>query len=442
MHCGVSSSIMLTPYSGDGTCNGPSTVFVTVSETATATVTETVVLTTHAPVSVAAEQFQSVDTSPSITVLTEITGTSTIFATHTNFVSVVEVTPTSVSANQGPFYFSVHDGTTEWAGGKTPPATYSQVLQTATVVVVPVPTSHSTSSMEKALTTTSTLTIMSTIYLTQALTKTVVETNSLPLTPLTSIVTIYLTETVVSNTIVTPSPLKSFTGIGSSGWNTSTTHQQSTAGATGTGLPGPHTYAIGASGVIAPSFKSTNSAPTAIKSGEKINKMKARQVGALVTATINGVIVSWTNTYDGSTPTKSLPLAPIASTSSIVVPASSTTALVTLSTVPDTSSTAPISSSTTMSALAIPFGPPSVRHSIYTNSSTSAVVILSTGVVPPIITSTPTTVCTDKLSTSTSATLISSVTPSPTSQCNRGQGPAGNIGNLTINVSTRSRAKK
>ena len=412
---------MLTSYSGDDSCSSPLTVFVTVSETAT--LTETVVL--NSLVSLPGHQHKSVDTS---SVPAEITATSTIFVTHTNVFSVFEVTSTA-SADQGPYYFSVNDGTTEWASGKTPPAAYSQVLKTETLAIVPVP---STSSMKEVPTTTSTFTILSTSFVTNALTETIVETISEPLTTLTNIVTVYLTADVVNVTSAAPTSLKSFTGIGSYGWNSSSTLQQAagvTAGATGTGLPGSHTYATGASGVIAPSFWSKNSAPATTKS-VLINKMKARQVGAIVTATINGVIVSWTNTYDGSTPTTALPLiskAPISSSTALInsstTPISSSTDCSSLTTIsmsysstPVSSTTAPIGSSTSMSALAIPFGPPSVRHSTYANSTTTTAVTLSTGFV--------------------SATRTSTLAPSPTSQCNRGQGPVGNTGNLTINVST------
>ncbi|MCJ1475061.1 hypothetical protein MMC13_003721 [Lambiella insularis] len=229
-----------------------------------------------------------------ITTTLEAEQTSTIYQIFTNNIGVVPVSsPTSVSSASGLYYFFVGaDGIITWLGGQTPPATEPQVLETATLIIEPEPVSSWVSSTQIAQTT-STKTIQLTSTFTEVLTETL--TVSTP------------TQSILASA-------GAFNGFGPYGWNATTFKRVQTVGS-GTAVAGPYHYVTGASSDVAPHWTNPSSR---IASAPSVwyHPHNKRQVGAVVTATIDGVVVSWTNSYDGTpetatpysaSPTSSLP---------------------------------------------------------------------------------------------------------------------------------------
>lgn len=248
----------------------------------------------------------SIGTAPvtsQASILTDITATLTSYVTLTEFVSVVHVTSTTsvsteastlnsphrnqkeVDASKGAFFFFKHDGTLEWLDGKTPPAGRTLLTSAAFITVQPVPTGFDLSA-EGSVASSPKGTKISTTYST-------VEVQS----------TIYQTK-VTTSTLSTPSAsLKEFAGLGSTGWNTSFTSPPTIVEnkvAVITAKP-----ILGQTGVIekgiAESPKSS-SLPNPVYAVKAEDHLQARQLGALVVATIDGAIVSWINTFDGPVP--------------------------------------------------------------------------------------------------------------------------------------------
>ena len=129
------------------------------------------------------------------------------------------------------------------------------------------------------------------------------------------------TTTTVNSTVVITSTVdefrnssrttaRSFMGIGTSGWNaTATTLQTANAGPTGSSGIASGTRG-GQAGVVPAvpqgppnGYTYAASAPSAQGTWKKAK----RQIGSVVSATINGVIVSWTNVYDGGAPATPTP---------------------------------------------------------------------------------------------------------------------------------------
>lgn len=296
----------LTYRRANPVCGSESVVFVTVSAPA---VTKTVTVPFEKAIAAAA-----VETAPAVSqtpILTDITATLTSYVTFTEFLSIVPVIPTpsgsgqapkltasnqdsiQVAANKGPYYFSEHDGTLEWLDGKTPPASGSFLTSTAFITLQPVPSGFPTSAEENAVSTTEGNTV-STSYSTISL---------------YGVSTVYQT-TVVTSTIPAPAvPVKAFIGLGSSGWNISFTSllkgdENKTSGGTAKPIVG-QTGAI-EKGDAKPEIYITHPAPA--YSTNVTKQLEARQVGALVVATIDGELVTWINTYDGTKPTSTPPL--------------------------------------------------------------------------------------------------------------------------------------
>ncbi|KAI9881181.1 MAG: hypothetical protein M1830_007159 [Pleopsidium flavum] len=228
-----------------------------------------------------------------------VTATTTIFLTYTEAVEVAQVTATSSTAGNGePYYFTEHDGTTAWLSGKAPSATQGLITGTTTVLVAPIPT-------EGSKHTTSTETVLLTLTTTKHLTKTVVEAHK-----------------------TAPTSVRSFTGLGASGWNgTATTLQTVKVGPTGSGVSvsGNQLYQTGIPSSVAPWLPTGYTAAPSAASTNVTWKNGKRQVGSIVVATINGVVVSWTNAYDGGSPATSVASSP----SSVGAPGSSAAALTT-----------------------------------------------------------------------------------------------------------------
>ena len=213
------------------------------------------------------------------TSIEDITETTVIWETSTSNSSDLPTSPPNATTSASGLYsFLVENGITIWLGGITPPATESFVVATATVVVEPVPNLQSSSS---------------TVQVQAPIPVTSIETVQV-----TSVFTINLAEipTESSSVASVSAAAKSFPGAGSNGWNVTTltrvTHRKHE---TGTGY---HRHATGASGGFAHHSLESYHWSNPIPSGEPEPKDK-RQLGAIVTATIDGVIVSWTNTYDG-----------------------------------------------------------------------------------------------------------------------------------------------
>lgn len=222
---------------------------------------------------------------------TDVTGTSTAFETMTNVVSLVQAPAASSSeSKEGPFSFAEHSGTTIWLGGKTPPASASQstVYLTKAITVKPIPTGvdvsdtamtpPGTGTSEAAAPTTTSFTTLS-------LTKTTSET---------------FTETLTEPLSILSPSARPFTSLGVYGWNaTATTLLKVPAVAKGSDQIQPTTHAAVFDGPM-PSLVGTGTlAAAAYATGNASDNLAERQVGAVITATIGGVVVSWTNSYDG-----------------------------------------------------------------------------------------------------------------------------------------------
>ena len=205
-------------------------------------------------------------------VATTIPSTVTSFLTVTQVVSVVEP-KTSEHTEKGPYLFHVESGTTVWLNDKTPPGTASFVTGASTIIVQPAPTEVLGDKEQEGTTT---------HFSTITLTSTAVQTHVL---------------TLLS---VTPSA-KPFTGIAPYGWNSSVPIQK-------------HVATEGAK-VFDEKVQDTTIAtrPTKV-----FHRRFKRQSEEWITATINGVVVSWVNNY---TP----PIAGAVSTTSASEPSLSTT---------------------------------------------------------------------------------------------------------------------
>ena len=214
--------------------------------------------------------------APLVDTPTDITGTFTNIETITNLLSLVPAAASSANADQGPYSFAEHDGSTTWLGGKAPPGSQSIVTKTKAITVEPVPTGTDAASAEAPTTT---------------------SYSTLSLTTVTSVV---FTKTVTEPSLIPVASAKRFTGLGSYGWNsTLTTLVKVAAGANGSGhshLP-ENTHEGGSS------FGTGHYVGVPYATGEASGTLAERQVGSIVTATIGGVVVSWTNGYDGSVPT-------------------------------------------------------------------------------------------------------------------------------------------
>lgn len=179
---------------------------------------------------------------------------STSYLTSTKTVTV-DHDPASESAqsssafNGGPYSFAEENGSTVWLGGKTPTSGAPLVVNTLVVTLQPQPSSTETVSFTTSSGTT--------------LTSEDQTTTSWTTLSSTSFYTHYLTN-LLPATKVSAYP-------GKSGWNATVT--------TPPALPSAWHVTASASGTL--------------------KRVHPRQVGALVTATINGVVVTWTNVWAG-----------------------------------------------------------------------------------------------------------------------------------------------
>ena len=255
----MNAEFLRRSYSG---CSLQSTKTITINGP---TVTETLVgvTSTRADLSSAPSNPNAVTTIPS---------TVTSFLTVTQVISLVEP-KTSEHADRGPYLFHVVSDTTVWLNDKTPSGTASLVTAASTIVVQPAPTPV-LADKEQDGTTTSFSTI--------TLTTTDVHTHVLTLVR------------------VTPSA-KPFTGIAPYGWNSSMPVQKHVAS------EGAKVY-----------DEKMHNTTIATRPTKVFRRRFKRQSEEWITATINGVVVSWVNNY---TP----PVAGAVSTTSAFEPSLATT---------------------------------------------------------------------------------------------------------------------
>ncbi|KAI4115878.1 MAG: hypothetical protein LQ345_003604 [Seirophora villosa] len=204
---------------------------------------------------------------------------STTYLTRTKVVSAddapIPLPGKPHATESGHYYYAVDEGTTIWLGSRTPTSGATLATNTMVVTVQPQPehtggsivvtTSQSSSALEDE-TSTSYETFLSTSFHTSYLTK------ELVLEPGT---------TSRPSVKLTPYP-------GSYGWNSTLFIAQETEGSS--------SVSASASSPTWPASGIAASAPS-----YAIKRHHPRQVGAVVSATINGVVVSWTNAYDGPT---------------------------------------------------------------------------------------------------------------------------------------------
>jgi len=265
-------------------CGGASTVYITVTAPQ---VTKTIFTTTVAPSSPlelgASSSMAELNTESLAETSLDLTATSTTFETITHVVSLLTATAMPVKTDQGPYSFAEHSGTTIWLGSKTPPTSESIVYMTKAITVEPVPTVPTSTDVSGAAarTTTSFSTLSLTTVTSETFTETVTESSSSPV-----------------------ASAKPFTGVATYGWNsTLTTLLRVQVGAKGSGRVQP-------TGIAPESPVGTeHGRPSPYATGGSSESLAARQVGSIVVATIEGIVVSWTNSYDGQPVTTATPVA-------------------------------------------------------------------------------------------------------------------------------------
>ena len=191
--------------------------------------------------------------------------TNSIVSTET--VSIIQTISTA-----GVYSFTEDNGTTTWLSGQTPSA-LSFLTITTFITLQPVITLDSSVSEGESA--------QSTSYLTQTLspTITITETSTHTLTKTTS--------------SAFWAAAGAYTGLAPNGWN-ATTLISVKAGATAGGSVKPSPYESA-------SLRGTASL-SANFSRKSIRLLKARQIEDLIGSTIDDVVVSWANNYDGSAP--------------------------------------------------------------------------------------------------------------------------------------------
>lgn len=314
-------------------CGSVATVFVTA-----APVTKTVSIVKYAT----AVEPKASSSSPD-----GLTRTSTDFITLVHVLNSAKAIPTTAIAEKGPYYYTENKGTRVWLGGKSPPAGKPLVTSTTVITYQPVPLSEyvantgidepiidltyvSTDDVTKesvdaaanlAHASANPVTggraepiSYSTIAVTEILTIFSTEGDAEPKTFSSVVSTVirtrYETETITRTLAVPPADAASSTATNTpkistgsrlAGWNATAKAVIKAKGA----QPGtqPARLSPQHSGVKenAATRVGTVSSLTALyKSSDAIdNNIEARQLGVVITATIGGLVVSWTNNYGG-----------------------------------------------------------------------------------------------------------------------------------------------
>ena len=237
-----------------------------------------------------------------------VTVTSSIVSTQT--ISVVHVTP---PAGDGIYSFTVDNDTTSWFGEQTPPSTASLISSTAFITLEPVvtPVSVSTVSPSQSADSTSYLTLFSTIVTANpsvpVLELVAAQTTSCSnLSTKTTSIDVTVTETLAHSSKYRPSASAGlYFGQARKGWNATMTTLLKSKGTInpflsvaekGTTLQGTSHPKETCTSISARLPKTRNG---------RSRLLKPRQIGGIVVDTIDGHIVSWTNEYDGQTPSTS-----------------------------------------------------------------------------------------------------------------------------------------
>ncbi|KAL9608720.1 MAG: hypothetical protein Q9167_006468 [Letrouitia subvulpina] len=168
---------------------------------------------------------------------------------------------------EGPFYFAEDNGVTHWLDGKTPPAGARLVTSSTVVIISPIPTSQLPSSENGPIST----------FSTSTLTNSYTEVN-------TATVLLNPTDSIKTST-------KAYSRLGPSGWNSSTSTSQQNSQSADQG----RSVAYG----ITKTVFANSTQFVGIDESISASRLQRRQVGALVVATIEGQVVSWTNEYQG-----------------------------------------------------------------------------------------------------------------------------------------------
>ena len=237
-----------------------------------------------------------------------VTVTSSIVSTQT--ISVVHVTP---PAGDGIYSFTVDNDTTSWFGEQTPPSTASLISSTAFITLEPVvtPVSVSTVSPSQSADSTSYLTLFSTIVTANpsvpVLELVAAQTTSCSnLSTKTTSIDVTVIETLAHSSKYRPSASAGlYFGQARKGWNATMTTLLKSKGTInpflsvaekGTALQGTSHPKETCTSISARLPKARNG---------RSHLLKPRQVGGIVVDTIDGHVVSWTNEYDGQTPSTS-----------------------------------------------------------------------------------------------------------------------------------------
>lgn len=277
----------------------------------------------------------------------DITRTSTDFITLVHVLNSAKAIPTTALAEKGPYYYTENKGTRVWLGGKSPPAGKPLVTSTTVITYQPVPLSEYVADTENAEPATD-LTYVSidavtkgsveatanlarisanpvtggkeepisyfTIAVTEILTILSTEGDAEPTGFPNFISTVtrtrYETETV-TRTLAVPSAdtasstatktPKMLTGSRLAGWNTTAKAViEAKGGQTGAQLARLSPQQSGVKEYAATGAGTVSSLTALYKSSDAIdNNIEARQLGVVITATIGGLVVSWTNNYGG-----------------------------------------------------------------------------------------------------------------------------------------------
>ncbi len=235
-----------------------------------------------------------------------VTVTSSVISTQT--ISVVHVTPLT---GDGTYSFTVDNDTTSWFGGQTPPATASLITSTAFITLEPVITPVSTVSQAQSADSTSYLTLLSTVV-TANPSPPVSElasaqpTSSLDLPTTTTTIGVTVIETLAHSSTYVPSASAGlYFEKARGGWNATMTTLHKSKGPIIPSLSVAD-KATSLHGTSYPKETCTENSARLLKARKGRSRLlKPRQLGDIVVDTINGHVVSWTNEFDGQTPSTS-----------------------------------------------------------------------------------------------------------------------------------------
>ncbi|MCJ1466801.1 hypothetical protein MMC07_005421 [Pseudocyphellaria aurata] len=314
--------VVVANAESDPNCSSVATVFVTVTATP---VTKTVSIPFEVSQSVTSRYAVPPKVQVALDSSTDITATSTDYITLIHVVTTIPKLVASAGAEKGPYYFTADNGTTVWLDDKSPPAGIPLSTSTAVVTIQPIPPSSRLSSggsPDPTSYSTVFLTVISKVYRTETITETALAvTTSSAVTvsssiSLTSSYTASLASTVPLNevpseptaSLIAITSSKPFARLGMSGWNATSRTLLKENLVSSANEPvkllsqqtGPKDASYTRPG--------TESLAAQSCSGNVTNNISARQLGLIVTATIDGVVVSWKNMYDGAASTIPAPV--------------------------------------------------------------------------------------------------------------------------------------